>query len=240
VYLIGLTGGIASGKTAVAKRLAEHGAIHIDADQLAREVVEPGTPGLAAIAERFGQGVLRHDGSLDRAALGAIVFADESARLALNAITHPAIGRLGKQLMAEAAEKNPHAIIVYDVPLLIEASRQPDYHTFDLVVVVDADADARVERMVTLRGMSRDEATRRVASQSTDAERRAIADVVIDGNGTIDDTLRQADDLWQTVSWGAPRARDLPFARRLQPFRTRQRDRPASDSSVPRQPSQGR
>jgi dephospho-CoA kinase len=200
VYLIGLTGGIASGKTAVARRLADHGAVHIDADQLAREVVEPGTPGLAAIVDRFGAGVLQPGGSLDRAALGAIVFADESARLALNAITHPAVGRLGKRLIAEAAEKNPRAIVVYDVPLLIEASRQPDYYNFDLVVVVEADADTRIERMVELRGMSRDEARRRVASQSTDEERRAIADVVIDSNGTIDDTLRQADELWQSVS----------------------------------------
>jgi len=200
VYLIGLTGGIASGKTAVARRLAEHGAIHIDADQLAREVVEPGTDGLAAIARRFGDGVLREDGSLDRAALGAIIFSDDQARLDLNAITHPAVGRLGKRLMAEAAAANPHAIVVYDVPLLIEARTQPDYYRFDLVVVVEADAETRVARMVTLRGMDEDDARRRVSSQSTDAERRAIADVIIDSNGTLDETLRQTDELWERVS----------------------------------------
>ena len=199
MYLIGLTGGIASGKTAVAKRLAEHGAIHIDADQLAREVVEPGTPGLAAIVERFGEGVLLADGSLNRPALGAIIFADDQARLDLNAITHPAVGRLGKQLMADAAARDEHAVVVYDVPLLIEASKQPDYYKFDLVVVVEAAADARVDRMVKLRGMTEDEARRRVASQSTDEERREIADVIIDGNGTLDDTLRQADELWASA-----------------------------------------
>ena len=200
MYLIGLTGGIASGKTAVARRLAEHGAIHIDADQLARDVVEPGTDGLAAIVERFGEGVIRPDGSLDRAALGAIVFSDERARLDLNAITHPAVGRLGKLLMAQAQENDPHAIVVYDVPLLIEASKQPDYYHFDLVVVVEADAETRIRRMVTLRGMTEDDARRRVLSQSTDAERRAIADLVIDSNGTIEETLRQADELWERAS----------------------------------------
>jgi dephospho-CoA kinase len=200
VYLLALTGGIASGKTAVAKRLAEHGAIHIDADQLARDIVEPGRPALAEIVERFGPGVLRADGSLDRAALGAIIFADDESRLALNAITHPAVGRLGKQLMAEAAERDPHAVVVYDVPLLIEARKQPDYYQFDLVAVVEADVEKRIERMVRLRGMSEDEARRRVASQSTDEERRAIADVIIDSNGSIDDTLRQADELWETLA----------------------------------------
>jgi dephospho-CoA kinase len=200
VYLIGLTGGIASGKTAVARRLAEHGAIHIDADQLARDVVEPGTEGLAAIALRFGEGILLADGTLNRPALGAIVFSDDQARLDLNAITHPAVGRLGKALMAQAQENNPHAIVVYDVPLLIEARKQPDYYDFDLIVVVEADAETRIRRMVEYRGMDADDARRRVRSQSTDAERRAIADVVIDSNGTLDETIRQADALWETVS----------------------------------------
>ncbi|HEY4269720.1 MAG TPA: dephospho-CoA kinase [Galbitalea sp.] len=200
MYLIGLTGGIASGKTAVARRLAEHGAIHIDADQLARDVVEPGTEGLAAIALRFGEGILLADGTLNRPALGAIVFSDDQARLDLNAITHPAVGRLGKALMAQAQENNPHAIVVYDVPLLIEARKQPDYYDFDLIVVVEADAETRIRRMVEYRGMDADDARRRVRSQSTDAERRAIADVVIDSNGTLDETIRQADALWETVS----------------------------------------
>ena len=200
MYLIGLTGGIASGKTAVSRRLAEHGAIHLDADKLARDVVEPGTPALAAIVERFGAGVLTQDGTLDRPALGAIIFSDDQARLDLNAITHPAVGRLGKRLIAEATEANPRAIIVYDVPLLLEASRQEDYYRFDYIVVVEAAAQTRVQRLVTLRGMPEDEALRRISSQSTDAERRAIADLVIDSNGTLDDTLRQADELWENVS----------------------------------------
>jgi dephospho-CoA kinase len=200
VYLIGLTGGIASGKTAVARRLAEHGAIHIDADQLARQVVEPGTAGLAAIVERFGPEVLLADGSLNRAALGAIIFADDQARLDLNAITHPAVGQLGKKLMAEASERDQHAVVVYDVPLLIEARAQPGYYQFDLIVVVEAAAEARIRRMVELRGMSEAEARSRVKAQSTDEERRAIADVVLDGDGTLEETLRQADALWQTVS----------------------------------------
>jgi dephospho-CoA kinase len=200
VYLIGLTGGIASGKTAVARRLAEHGAVHIDADQLARAVVEPGQPALEEITERFGSGVLGPDGSLDRAALGAIIFSDDRARLDLNAITHPAVGRLGKRLIAEAAEADPHAVIVYDVPLLLEASSQENYYSFDYIVVVEATSQTRVQRLVTLRGMSEDEALRRIGSQSTDEQRRAIADLVIDSNGTLDETLRQADELWQSVS----------------------------------------
>lgn len=200
MYLIGLTGGIASGKTAVASRLAEHGAIHIDADQLARAVVEPGTEGLAAIAARFGPGVIRTDGSLDRPALGAIIFSDEQARLDLNAITHPAVGRLGRQLMAEAEQRDPRAIVVYDVPLLIEASKQPGgYYDFDLVVVVEADSETRIARMVQLRGMTPEDARNRVSSQSSDAERRAVADVIIESNGSLDETLRQADELWDRV-----------------------------------------
>jgi len=199
VYLIGLTGGIASGKSVVAQRLEEHGAIRIDADQLAREVVEPGTSALAAIAERFGPSVIRSDGSLDRAALGSIVFSDERARLDLNGITHPAVGALGKKRMADAAAADPHAIVVYDVPLLVEASAQADYYRFDLIVVVDAAPETRIERMVELRGMSREDAARRINSQSSAEERLAIADVVIDSDGSLDETLRQADELWETV-----------------------------------------
>ena len=196
MYLIGLTGGIAAGKSVVAARLAELGAVHIDADRLAREVVEPGTPGLAAIAERFGPGVIAADGSLDRAALGAIVFTDPDARLALNAITHPAVKELGKQRMAEAEASDPHVIIVYDVPLLVEASQQSGYHAFDLIVVVQATIETRIHRMVELRGLTRDEAVHRLNSQASDAERLALADVVIDSDGTLEHTLEQTDALW--------------------------------------------
>lgn len=198
MYLIGLTGGIASGKSTVAKRLAGRGAVVIDADKLAREVVEPGTPALALIAERFGPSVIAPDGSLDRPALGAIIFSDADARLALNAITHPAVGELGR-LRMEEADRQPHAVVVYDVPLLVERSADADFYTFDLVVVVDASPETRIDRLVGLRGLSKDEAIHRLNSQASDAERLAIADVVIDSNGSIDETLRQADDLWETV-----------------------------------------
>ena len=196
MYLIGLTGGIASGKSVVARRLAEHGAVHIDADALAREVVEPGTPGLAAIAEEFGIEVLTADGSLDRAALGAQVFGDSERLARLNAITHPLVRERTSRLIAEAEEADAAAIVVYDVPLLIEASIDK-LHPFDLIVVVHADAETRLERLVTLRGMDREEAIHRMNSQATDAERLAIADVVIDSGGTLEQTLDQADALYE-------------------------------------------
>jgi dephospho-CoA kinase len=196
VYVIGLTGGIASGKTVVARRLEELGATRVDADQLARDVVAVGTPGLAAITERFGVDVIAADGTLDRAALGAVIFRDPDARLALNAITHPAIRELSSRLFAEASDRDPNAVVVYDVPLLAEALRDPGYHRFDLVVVVDASTEIRVRRLVQLRGLTREEALHRLNSQATDTERLAIADVVIDSNGTLEETIEQADALW--------------------------------------------
>ena len=196
MYLIGLTGGIASGKTVVARRLAEHGAIHIDADRLARQVVEPGTPALAEIAAEFGPGVIAADGSLDRAALGALVFGDPDALAKLNAITHPAVRKLTSALIAEAGEADPDAIVVYDVPLLVEAAVDK-LHPFDLIVVVQASVDTRIDRLVRLRGFDRDEAMHRLNSQATDTDRLAIADVVIDSNGTLDETLAQADALYE-------------------------------------------
>ena len=202
MYLIGLTSGIASGKSVVAKRLAEHGAVHVDADVLAREVVEPGTPALAAIAERFGRSVIAADGSLDRSALGAVIFSDPQARAALNEITHPAVWNRAKELFAAAAAADPHAVVVYDVPLLVEASeRRPT--RFDLVVVVNARAETRLQRLVELRGLTREEATHRLNSQASDAERLAIADVVIDSDGTLEETLRQADELWEMAAASA-------------------------------------
>ena len=192
MYLIGLTGGIASGKSLVSTRLAELGATIVDADVLAREVVEPGTAGLAAIAEHFGSEVLLNDGSLNRPALGAIIFADPEQREKLNSITHPAVWRRARELFAHAAADE---VVVYDVPLLVEGAkgRQLD---FDLVAVVDAALETRLQRLIQNRGMTREEATHRLNSQATDAERLAIADVVIDNNGTIDDTLQQVDALW--------------------------------------------
>ena len=199
MVLIGLTGGIASGKSVVASRLAAHGAVHVDADLLAREVVEPGTPALAAIADAFGPGVIRSDGSLDRPALGAIIFSDPEARLRLNAITHPAVWRRAKELFDEATAADANAVIVYDVPLLVEAAGDRPI-SFDLVVVVDASTETRLQRLVDLRGLTTEDAANRLKSQATDAERLAIADVIIDSNGTLEQTLEQADALWAKVS----------------------------------------
>jgi dephospho-CoA kinase len=197
--LIGLTGGIASGKSTVARRLVEHGAVLIDADVLAREVVQPGTPGLAEIAREFGPAVIAADGSLDRPALGAIIFADAGQREVLNGITHPAIWKRAIELFEAAAAADPDVVIVYDVPLLAEAAADRPMH-FDLVVVVHADIDQRIERMVELRGMSRAEAEGRLRAQASDADRLAFADVVIDSNGTLDHTLEQADSLWAKLT----------------------------------------
>ena len=196
MYLIGLTGGIASGKSVIGRRLAEHGAAHIDADLLAREVVEPGTPGLRAIAEEFGRSVIDADGRLDRAALGAIVFADSNKLALLNSITHPAVQVLARERMAAATERDPDAVIVYDVPLLVEGGPVRDY---DLVVVAHASENTRIDRLVELRGMSHGEAVRRIGAQATDEERLAAADVVIDTNGTLEETLAQVDELWDSL-----------------------------------------
>jgi len=199
MYLIGLTGGIASGKSLVSTRLAELGATIVDADVLAREVVEPGTAGLAAIVEHFGPDVLLADGTLNRPALGAIIFADPEQREKLNSITHPAVWRRARELFAEAATD---AVVVYDVPLLVEGAkgRQLD---FDLIAVVDASAETRLHRLVELRGMTREEAAHRLNSQASDAERLAVADVVIDNNGTVEATTSQVDALWAKASAAA-------------------------------------
>jgi len=192
MYLIGLTGGIASGKSLVSTRLAELGATIVDADVLAREVVEPGTDGLAQIARHFGPEVLLADGTLNRPALGAIIFADPEQREKLNSITHPAVWRRARELFDQAAADE---VVVYDVPLLVEGAkgRQLD---FDLIAVVDASAETRLQRLVQLRGMTREEAGHRLNSQASDAERLAVADVVIDNNGTVEATLEQVDALW--------------------------------------------
>ena len=202
MVLIGLTGGIASGKSVVSSRLRELGAVVVDADVLAREVVEPGTPALARIAERFGAGVIAADGSLDRAALGAIVFTDPDARAQLNAITHPAVWERARELFAAATAADPHAVVVYDVPLLAEG-RDARPMSFDLVVVVDAPVETRITRMIEHRGMSREEALHRIGAQARDAERLAIADVVIENSGELTDTLAQVDALWARVRTSA-------------------------------------
>lgn len=195
MFLIGLTGGIASGKSVVGRRLAERGAVHVDADVLARQVVEVGTPALAAIERAFGQSVISTDGRLNRLALGALVFSDPKALEVLNGITHPAVRARSRQLFAAAEIANPAAVVVYDVPLLAETAAVRPLG-FDLIAVVHADPERRISRMIELRGLSRKEAIDRLTSQAGDAERLAIADVVIDANGTLEETLAQADQLW--------------------------------------------
>lgn len=196
MYFIGLTGGIASGKSTIAQRLAELGAVTLDADELARLVVEPGTPGLKRIREVFGDEVLTNEGSLDRAALGAVVFQNPEKLAALNGIVHPAIGKYVEGVMRELQANDPDAVLVYDIPLLIESGHS---YEWDLVVVADAPEAMRIERMVRLRGMTEDEARARVANQASDAERRAVADVLIDTSGTLEETIAQTDELWETV-----------------------------------------
>jgi len=204
VQIIALTGGIASGKSTVSKRLAEHGAVIVDADLLAREVVEPGTPGLAAVRERFGDDVIAPDGSLDRPALGAVVFSDPVALTDLNAITHPAVWKAARDRFERARASDPEAIVVYDVPLLVEASAERPLR-FDRVVVVETDRDERVRRLVAERGMDPDDAARRIDAQADDEQRRAVADVLIDNNGDRDALLSQVDALWERLRASAAR-----------------------------------
>ena len=196
MYLIGLTGGIASGKSTVARRLAEHGAIIIDADIISREVVAPGTPALAAIAQEFGAGILSADGSLDRAQLGGIVFGDAQKLEKLNAIVHPAVRARTAHLLATAKAENSDAVIVYDVPLLVEADVA---HNYDEVIVTSAPEDVRIQRMMELRGMTEVAARARIGAQASEAKRLAIADVVIDTGGELQHTLDQVDALWARI-----------------------------------------
>jgi len=190
VLRVGLTGGIGSGKSEVSRRLAAQGAVVIDADLIAREVVEPGTDGLAEVVEAFGPGVLRPDGGLDRARLGDIVFADPALRSKLNAIIHPRVARRMAELERAAG---PGAIVVHDVPLIAENGRAGAY---DVVVVVDAPPRIQAERLVRRRGMTREQARARMAAQASREQRLAIADIVIDNSGSLAELDRQVGDLW--------------------------------------------
>lgn len=194
--LVALTGGIASGKSTIAARLAERGAVIVDADRLVREVQQPGSPVLDAIAAEFGDDVIVN-GELDRAALGARVFGDDDAIARLNAVVHPAVRAESARRFAEAFARDPDAVVVYDVPLLVEA-RVDD--PWDLIVVAHAPADVRRRRLVELRGMTEQDAAARIASQVDDDARLAVADVVIDTAGSIDETLRQTDELWERLA----------------------------------------
>ena len=191
---IGLTGGIGSGKSTVSRLLAERGAVVVDADAIAREVVEPGTPGLAAVVAAFGDGVLTADGALDRPALGALVFGDPEALARLNAIVHPLVRERAAELAARVPDDG---VVVHDVPLLVESGQAADRggHAHDLVLVVETELRTRLQRLVQ-RGMTEDDARARIAVQATDEERRAVADVVLDNSGTPEELAAQVDRFW--------------------------------------------
>ena len=186
---IGLTGGIGSGKSTVAGLLAARGARIVDADRIAREVVEPGTPGLEAVVAAFGQEVLTPEGALDRPALAVVVFADPDARRRLDGIVHPLVRARAAELVAAAP---PDAGVVQDVPLLVETGQAGSY---DLVLVVEADLDTRVRRLVG-RGLSEEDARARIAAQTSDEQRRAVADVVLDNSRTVEDLEAQVERFW--------------------------------------------
>jgi dephospho-CoA kinase len=191
---VGLTGGIGSGKSAVVAMLAEHGAVIIDADVIAREVVEPGTPGLAEVVTEFGPEVLTPEGMLDRERLGSIVFADSTRLAALNAIVHPLVAARAAELQQSA---DPDAVVVHDVPLLAEGKLQDRY---DLVIVVDATPASQLDRLVRLRGMSEADARARMAAQATREERLAIADIVVDNNGSLEELRARVAEVWAQLS----------------------------------------
>lgn len=191
VLRIGLTGGIGAGKSAVASRLADLGAVVVDSDRIAREVVEPGTPGLAAVVQEFGQEILTADGALDRPKLGGVVFNDPAARARLNSIVHPLVGRRAAELVAAAPTD---AVIAHDVPLLVENSLVPNYH---LVVVVEAPEAHRIRRLVDDRGMTVEEVRARMSAQATDAQRRRAADILIENAAGIEDLRSAVDGVWK-------------------------------------------
>ena len=200
---VGLTGGIGSGKSEVARLLAAHGAVVVDADALAREALAAGTEGHAAVVAEFGPGVLAPDGSLDRAAVGRLVFSDPACREALERIVHPYVARRSAELMAAAP---PDAVVVYDVPLLVEKQLQGG---FDVVVVVTAEEDTRVRRLTADRGMPEADARARISTQATDEQRRAVADVVLTNDDDLGALGEQVDRLWADLL-----ARGNPSGRR--------------------------
>lgn len=193
---IGLTGGIAAGKSVASTRFAELGAVVIDHDVLAREVVEPGTVGLDRVVEAFGTEVLLEDGSLDRPALGHIVFGDRARLEVLSSIIHPEVARLSAEREAAVATADANAVVVHDIPLLVETGQEESFH---VVVVVDAPADLRIRRLVEKRGLDLPEARRRVASQATDEARLAAADVVLPGMHGEADLRAAVDALWRRL-----------------------------------------
>ena len=196
---VGLTGGIGSGKSEVARLLAKHGAVLVDSDVLAREAVAPGSAGLAEVVEEFGKSVLGPGGSLDRTKLGAIVFADAARRERLEEIIHPYVRARAAEISRTAP---PQAVVVHDVPLLAE-KRLGDL--YDVVVVVDVPVEVQIDRLVRLRGMSEADAKSRIAAQATREQRHAIADYVIDNSGSLAQLAAEVDDLWSILS-SSPKA----------------------------------
>ncbi len=194
--VVAVTGGVASGKSTVTAVLESRGAVVIDADVLAREAVAAGSDVLASIAERFGHGILDPHGELDRQALGRIVFSDSKARVDLNAIVHPRVRELYREAIARANRDHPQRVVVYAVPLLAEARTADE---FDAIVVVDAPAEERERRLVDHRGFSAEEASARVHSQATDAQRLALADSVLDASGDLSQTERAAHQLYEEL-----------------------------------------
>ncbi len=187
---VGLTGGIGAGKSEVSRLLVACGAVLIDADRIAREVVAPGTPGLASVVEAFGEEILAADGSLDRPRLGAIVFSDAQKLSTLNSIVHPLVGARSRELEEAAAED---AVVLHDVPLLTENGLAPLY---DLVIVVDAAPETQLDRLVRLRGMTEEDARARMAAQATREQRREIADIVIDNDVPLEELEQRVKDVW--------------------------------------------
>lgn len=192
---VGLTGGIGAGKSTVANMLEEHGAVIIDADEISRELVEPGEPALHLLVEEFGPEIIRPDGSLNRGALAAAAFSDEEGTAKLNAIMHPLIRAESTRRLQAAAEEGAD-IVVYDMPLLVETD-QADL--VDLVVVVDVPVEMQIERATSMRGLEEFDVKRRIAVQATREDRRAVADVVIDNSGDRWQTQRQVDELWEKL-----------------------------------------
>lgn len=190
--ILGVTGGIGSGKSTVAQLLAERGACVIDADAIAREIVEPGSPVLRELLEEFGSGILHGDGTLNRAQLAAVAFSESEGTARLNAIMHPRIAAVAAERVAAANS----AVVVYDMPLLVETGQQS---LVDHIVVVDVPEDVQVERAVGLRGFTEEDVRRRIAAQASRADRLAVADTVIDNSGTLEETAAQVDRLWQAI-----------------------------------------
>lgn len=199
---IALTGGIAAGKSVVAARLVNNGAVLVDSDAIVRKLQEPAQPGLVAIAREFGPHMIAADGSLNRKELGELIFSDDHARIRLNEIIHPLVRECSKELVQQAvAERGQDVVIVHDIPLLVETGQA---HDFDVVLVVESPREERIRRMVENRGMTEDEALTRIDAQATDNQRRAVADHVFINNTSVEDLEAAVDAWWhqtQESSW---------------------------------------